>query len=77
MGSFGALLTDLSEAFDCLPYDLLVDKLYAYGFNLNSVLLVHSYLTGRKQRVKIDHIYSFWEEIFFGPSRINSKTTSF
>ena len=58
MGSFGALLTDLSEAFDCLPYDLLVDKLYAYGFNLNSVLLVHSYLTGRKQRVKIDHICS-------------------
>ena len=64
--SFGALLTDLSKAFDCLPHDLLVAKLYAYGLDLKSVTLVHSYLTGRKQRVKIDHIYSSWEEILFG-----------
>ena len=64
--SFGALLTDLSEAFVCLPHDLLVAKLYEYGFDLKSVTLVHSCLTGRKQRVKIDHICSSWEEIFFG-----------
>ena len=65
-GSFGALLTNLSKAFDCLPRDLLVAKLYAYRFDLKSVTLVHSYLTGRKQRVKIDHIYSSWEKIYFG-----------
>ena len=64
--SFGALLTDSSKAFDCLPHDLLVAKLYAFEFDLKSVTLIHSYLTGRKQRVKIDHIYSSWEEIFFG-----------
>ena len=56
--SFGALLTDLSKAF--------IAKLHAYGFNIQSVRLVHSYLTGRKQRVKIDHFYSSWEEILFG-----------
>ena len=49
-----------------MPHDLLVAKLYAYGFDLKSVTLVHSYLTGRKQRVKIDHIYSSWKEILFG-----------
>ena len=65
-GSFGALLTDLSKAFDCLPHDLLVAKLYAYGFDLKSATSVHSHLTERKQRVKTDHIYSSWEEIFFG-----------
>ena len=65
-GSFGAVLTDLSKAFDCLPHDLLVTKLYVYGFDLKSVTLVDSYLTERKQRVKIDHIYSSWEEILFG-----------
>ena len=56
--SFGALLTDLSKVFDCLPHDLLVAKLHAYGFDIQSIRLIHSYLTGRKQRVKIDHFYS-------------------
>ena len=28
----GAVLTDLSEAFDCIPYNLLIAKLAAYNF---------------------------------------------
>ena len=31
---FGALLTDSSEAFDCLSHELMVAKLNAYGFNI-------------------------------------------
>ena len=64
--SFGTLLTDLSEAFDCLPHELLIAKLHAYGFSLAALRLVHSYLSNRKQRTKINESYSSWEEILFG-----------
>ena len=64
--SFGALLTDLSKAFDCLSHKILIAKLHAYGFSLNALRLVHSYLTNRKQRTKINNKYSSREEILFG-----------
>ena len=63
---FGALLTDLSKAFDCLPHDLIIAKLNSYGFNLTALNLIHNYLTKRKQRTKINHSYSAWEDILFG-----------
>ena len=77
-GCFGALLTDLSKAFDCLLHDLLIAKLHAYRFDIKSLRFVHSYLNNRKQRVKIDNQYSSFEEIVFGvPSRLYIRTSAF
>ena len=63
---FGALLTDLSKAFECLPNDLIKFKLDSYGFNLRALNLIHNHLTKRKQRTKINQSYSSWEDIIFG-----------
>ena len=50
--SFGALLTDLSKAFDCLSHDLLIAKLYPYGLNLASLKILQDYLTDRNNEQK-------------------------
>ena len=63
---FGILLTDLSKAFDCLLHDLLIAKLNAYGFDYLSLKLIFSYLTGRKQRVRVNSCYSEYTEIDTG-----------
>ena len=65
-GAFGALLTDLSKAFDYLPHELLIAKLDAYGFNKSSLKLIHSYLSNRKQRLKTNDRLNSWSEILFG-----------
>ena len=63
---FGALLRDLSKAFDCLDHELLTAKLNAYGFSLPALRLINDYLSNRKQRTKIENTYSTWLDIIFG-----------
>ena len=65
-GQAGALLTDLSKAFDCIDHELLIARLYAYGFDKNSLCFINSYLKGQKQRTKIISSYSPFAEILSG-----------
>ena len=62
----GAVLIDLSKAFDCLPHDLLLAKLSAYGLGNDILKLMHSYLSNRKHRVRIGSHLSSWLDIFLG-----------
>ena len=64
-GQAAALLTDLSKAFDCTDHELLIAKLYAYGFDKNFLYFINSYLKGRKQRTKINSSCSAFAEILF------------
>ena len=57
---FGALLTDLSKAFDYLSHDLLLAKLNTFGFSLPALRLMQSYLSNRKQRTRINSEFSSW-----------------
>ena len=51
-GIVGTVLMDLSKAYECIPHDLLIAKLEAYGFHEKSLRLIYSYITNRKQRAK-------------------------
>ena len=54
---------DFSKAFDCLPHKILLTKLPFYGLSVESVELLKSYLSGRKQQVKLNNIASSRSEI--------------
>ena len=60
---FGALLIDLSKAFDCICHDLLIAKMDAYGLDKNAMDLIAEYLSRRKQRVKIGSHYSTLHDV--------------
>ena len=62
----GAVLMDLSKAFDCIPHDLLIAKLSAYGLNDEALAYIFSYLSGRKQSVKLNNYYSLFQLISLG-----------
>ena len=49
-------MTDLSKVFYCLLHDLLIAKLHAYNFEIDSPRLPDGYLV---------EIYSTWQEIRF------------
>ena len=52
------LAIDLSKAFDSVCHGLLLAKLRAYGFTDQALELMSNYLKDRRQRVKLDGIYS-------------------
>ena len=62
----GAILTDLSKAFDCLNHELLLAKLNAYGFEHSALKFINSYLKERKQRTKVGSSFSSWRDVIFG-----------
>ena len=65
---FGIILIDLSKAFDCIPLDLLIAKLYGYRLDSSALVYIYSYSKERKQAVRINETYS---------TRIHFRTNPF
>ena len=65
-GFAGAVMMDLSKAFDTINHELLIAKLAAYGFEESALHIVQSYLSDRWQRTKVDTSFSTWRELLCG-----------
>ena len=65
-GYGGAVLMDLSKAFDTIKHDLLLAKLHAYGFSKKALKRIHNYLRNRWHRTKINKDFSTWQELLQG-----------
>ena len=59
--AFGALLSDFSKTFDCLPHEVLIAKCNDYGLEMSPLRLIYDDLSNRKQRTKIKTIYTVHE----------------
>ena len=57
---------NLSKAFDFVSHDLLIAKLEACGINENLLAYLHSYLSNRKQCVRINNVTIDFETIISG-----------
>ena len=53
-GYICTIFMDLSKAFGTLNHDLLIAKLGAYEFETDALRFMESYLTNRKQRVRVN-----------------------
>jgi len=61
-----AIFMDLTKAFDTINHEILLNKLNYYGIRNNSLSLIESYLTNRKQFVEIDSVKSEYLNITTG-----------
>ncbi|KAL9965454.1 hypothetical protein ACROYT_G029256 [Oculina patagonica] len=62
----GSIVIDLSKAFDSICHNLLLAKLSAYGVGDAATEFLHSYLSERKQIVKVNGIFSDWLPVYCG-----------
>ena len=56
----------LSKAFDCIPHDLLMAKLYTFGLYMDAITFIYSYMKRRKQGVKINDTESLFKILLSG-----------
>ena len=62
----GAVLMNLSKAFDSIPHKLLMAKMYPYGFSINVVTFLYSNLKRRKRNVEINNTHSVFQVLLSG-----------
>ena len=57
---------DFSRAFDSVPHERLITKLYSLGFQGKLLDWINCFLTGRSQCVRINDNYSYLAEVISG-----------
>ena len=71
----GAVLMNFSKAFDCIPHDLLIAKMSANQFPMDTLVFMYCYLKRRKQNFKINNIENLLKNTSFcSTTRLNIRS---
>ena len=62
----GDVFMDLSKAFDCVPHDWLIANLVAYSVDENQLMDIYSYLSNRKQCVRLNNVHNSFQNVIAG-----------
>ena len=60
------IYTDFAKAFDRVPHQRLLQKLKSVGIIGNTLNWIRSFLSGRKQRVRVEQEFSTWTTVKSG-----------
>ena len=64
--SVDVLYLDFKKAFDSVPHERLLKKIYAYGFRGDLFNWIQDFLKGRRQRVSVNGSMSGWSDVISG-----------
>jgi len=65
-GSLDCVYLDFMKAFDKVPHRRLLYKLHRYGISTSIIQWIESFLSNRKQRVRVMNSFSEWEPVTSG-----------
>ena len=65
-GNIDVIYTDLEKAFDKVAHRRLISKLKSYGINADVIAWIEAFLSTRRQRVKINNVFSEWASVLSG-----------
>ena len=65
-GRIDVIYTDFEKAFDKVPHKRLLSILRSYRIDNSIVEWIKSFLTDRKQRVRVNGEFSCWAEVLSG-----------
>ena len=55
-----------SKAFDSINHQFLLAELHTYGFSKQALAIICIYLSNRKQRIKVNNVFSSWKDLILG-----------
>ena len=65
-GQIDVIYTDIEKAFDKVPHKILINKLKGYNINNPVIKWITSFLTNRKQRVRLQACFSEFADVLSG-----------